>query len=593
MGGKTIGDERKRLVTKRQNEAKAAVRRYVDDVTFQVAKDSRDRLRGVQRDLRDHFTAQAEQLKRSLQESLQAAERAVKASTRRAGAPGWPRSSAELEQLDDGAPAGQALLPLPAAGSPARPRERCRPDERTADHRGPPGAAAGHRGLPRRPGDRRAAARASWTGSTSRCGWRSPARSRRASRRCSTRWSASRSRPPTPASAPGSSPGTATGRSPRIVDAPARTARRPPLPVRRRDGALVIDLGGTPAERVDRLVVDWPSQSLRGDHADRHPGHRVAVHGDVAGAPWRFLDPDDDTPDRGRRGDLPDAPPARHRRRVPRVVPRPGRGQGHRGQHRRRDLARRRDRRRAGGRDVLGARRSPSATAPDPTRARAVPERRRGGRAARRRPAARCGRPSSPRWPRWPREPRAELEPQLLLGRPVPARHAADAGRTPRRSCCSRFGLFGVRLSTTLIRQGAQQPGRAGRPSWSRAAACASCSGCCRPSSPSAATCSRPARRCSRWTACCAARSRGGRAAPARSSGSSPARTSSPSCGCSARCGPARSSCRAALRAEAERLLGDAGARAGRAGSGCPPTRRRTSCVRRPSPRWTAGSGTP
>src|SRR4029453_5750481 len=80
MGGKSIGDERKRLLTKRQNEAKAAVRRYVDDVTFQVAKDSRDRLRLVQRDLRDHFTAQAEQLKRSLQESQQGAERAVKAS---------------------------------------------------------------------------------------------------------------------------------------------------------------------------------------------------------------------------------------------------------------------------------------------------------------------------------------------------------------------------------------------------------------------------------------------------------------------------------------------------------------------------------
>ncbi len=82
MGGKTIGDERKRLVTRRQNEAKTAVRRYVDDVTFQVGKDSRDRLRAVQRDLRDHFTEQAEQMKRSLQESLQAAERAVKASQR-------------------------------------------------------------------------------------------------------------------------------------------------------------------------------------------------------------------------------------------------------------------------------------------------------------------------------------------------------------------------------------------------------------------------------------------------------------------------------------------------------------------------------
>ncbi len=80
MGSKSVGDERKRRVTKRQTEARAAVKRYVDDVTFQVGKDSRDRLRLVQRDLRDHFTAQAEQMNRSLQESLQAAERAVKAS---------------------------------------------------------------------------------------------------------------------------------------------------------------------------------------------------------------------------------------------------------------------------------------------------------------------------------------------------------------------------------------------------------------------------------------------------------------------------------------------------------------------------------
>jgi hypothetical protein len=80
LGGKSIGDERKRLITRRQNEAKAALRRYIDDVTFHVGKDSRDMLRGMQRDLRDHFTAQAEQMKRSLQESLQAAEKSVKAS---------------------------------------------------------------------------------------------------------------------------------------------------------------------------------------------------------------------------------------------------------------------------------------------------------------------------------------------------------------------------------------------------------------------------------------------------------------------------------------------------------------------------------
>jgi hypothetical protein len=117
MAGKTVGDERKRLVTKRQNEAKVAARRYVDDVTFQVAKDSRDRLRAVQRDLRDHFTGQAEQMKRSLQESQQAAERAVKASrgerdTRQA------EITAELAALDAVRRRAMALLPTPSAAAP-------------------------------------------------------------------------------------------------------------------------------------------------------------------------------------------------------------------------------------------------------------------------------------------------------------------------------------------------------------------------------------------------------------------------------------------------------------------------------------------
>jgi hypothetical protein len=80
LGRRSIGDERKRIITKRQNDAKAALRRYIEDVTFHVGKDSRDMLRGVQRVLRDHFTTRAEEMKRSLQESVKAAEKAAKAS---------------------------------------------------------------------------------------------------------------------------------------------------------------------------------------------------------------------------------------------------------------------------------------------------------------------------------------------------------------------------------------------------------------------------------------------------------------------------------------------------------------------------------
>jgi gas vesicle protein len=113
MAGKSVGDERKRIVTKRQNEAKAAARRYVDDVTFQVAKDSRDRLRAVQRDLRDHFTEQAEQLKRSLAESQQAAERAIKQSQSERAAR-QAEITGQLEELEVVRRRARALLPTPA-----------------------------------------------------------------------------------------------------------------------------------------------------------------------------------------------------------------------------------------------------------------------------------------------------------------------------------------------------------------------------------------------------------------------------------------------------------------------------------------------
>jgi len=80
LGGKGLTDERRRIVARRQSEAKTAVRRYVDDVIFQVGKESRDMLRRVQRDLRDHFTERAEELNLSLKTSLQTAENSVRTS---------------------------------------------------------------------------------------------------------------------------------------------------------------------------------------------------------------------------------------------------------------------------------------------------------------------------------------------------------------------------------------------------------------------------------------------------------------------------------------------------------------------------------
>lgn len=77
LGAKGVRDERKRLLERRRADAKQAVRRHVDDVTFQVGKDSRDLLRRVQRTLRDHFQEIAQQVSTSMSESVASAQAAV------------------------------------------------------------------------------------------------------------------------------------------------------------------------------------------------------------------------------------------------------------------------------------------------------------------------------------------------------------------------------------------------------------------------------------------------------------------------------------------------------------------------------------
>jgi hypothetical protein len=78
LGRRALKDERKRQLTMRRQLGKQAVRRYLDEVSFAVNKDSRDALRMVQRELRDEFTARAEQLNRSTREALAAAEAAAR-----------------------------------------------------------------------------------------------------------------------------------------------------------------------------------------------------------------------------------------------------------------------------------------------------------------------------------------------------------------------------------------------------------------------------------------------------------------------------------------------------------------------------------
>jgi hypothetical protein len=78
MGHKGLRDEKKRQLQQRQQQARNAVRRYCDEVTFVMNKDSRDTLRRIQRELRDYYAGLAEELARSNAEALNAANEAVR-----------------------------------------------------------------------------------------------------------------------------------------------------------------------------------------------------------------------------------------------------------------------------------------------------------------------------------------------------------------------------------------------------------------------------------------------------------------------------------------------------------------------------------
>lgn len=74
LGVNALWDDRKNRKQRRQAEAKVAVARLADDVIFQVGKESRNRLRALQRVLRDHYTEIAAEVGRTADEALRAAE---------------------------------------------------------------------------------------------------------------------------------------------------------------------------------------------------------------------------------------------------------------------------------------------------------------------------------------------------------------------------------------------------------------------------------------------------------------------------------------------------------------------------------------
>ncbi|WP_300267533.1 dynamin family protein [Microbacterium sp.] len=77
VGRRAFREDMSARLARRQQEAKLHVRRYIDEVIFQVGKQLKDRLRLVQRTARDHFGSMAEELHRSLSEALNSAKLAA------------------------------------------------------------------------------------------------------------------------------------------------------------------------------------------------------------------------------------------------------------------------------------------------------------------------------------------------------------------------------------------------------------------------------------------------------------------------------------------------------------------------------------
>jgi len=98
MGRQGLREERRRHLQQRRSQARNAVRKYCDDVSFAIGKDSRDTLRRIQRQLRDHYSARAEELHRSNAQALQqAAEAAQRTEAERTAR--LKDVTAELERL--------------------------------------------------------------------------------------------------------------------------------------------------------------------------------------------------------------------------------------------------------------------------------------------------------------------------------------------------------------------------------------------------------------------------------------------------------------------------------------------------------------
>ena len=80
LGRTAVKDDKQRKLVARRAQARAAHRKYMDDVTFRTTKESRDNLKVVQRQIREHFTTRAQEQGTSTQEALAAVQASAKLS---------------------------------------------------------------------------------------------------------------------------------------------------------------------------------------------------------------------------------------------------------------------------------------------------------------------------------------------------------------------------------------------------------------------------------------------------------------------------------------------------------------------------------
>ncbi|CAA9224245.1 MAG: Dynamin family [uncultured Arthrobacter sp.] len=117
LGRKAYREDKEARLKRRQGEAKALVRRQIDDVVFQVGKELKDRLRLIQRATRDHFSEIAEEHHRSLGDSVAAAQKAA-ATYALEREQRMQQIRAELKRVDALHAEARALEGDPAAARP-------------------------------------------------------------------------------------------------------------------------------------------------------------------------------------------------------------------------------------------------------------------------------------------------------------------------------------------------------------------------------------------------------------------------------------------------------------------------------------------